>query len=109
MNAAPNFWANSQVQFNWHKHLNSSIEWQHQSSYYMDETNQTKYPGFDLIHFRTNYTIKRHTFWLHVLNAGNTYYSTMATKNFSIKGNAAYSYYIGEPRSIVLGWKYILF
>ena len=30
-------------------------------------------------------------------------------RNFSVKGNAAYSYYIGEPRSIVIGWKYDLF
>ncbi len=109
MSAAPAFWGNTQLQFNWSNHLNSSIEWQHQSSYFMDEINQTKYPGFNVIHFRTNYTLKKHGFWLHILNAGNAFYSTMATKNFSVKGNAAYSYYIGEPRSIVIGWKYELF
>ena len=108
MSAAPSFWANSNLQINWNKQLNSSIEWQHQSSYFMDEINQTKYPGFDLAHFRTNYTIKKNTFWIQILNLTNTYYSTMATKNFSVKGNAAYSYYIGEPRSIVFGWKYQL-
>ena len=108
MSAAPSFWANSSLQINWNKQLNSSIEWQHQSSYFMDEINQTKYPGFDLAHFRTNYTIKKNTFWIQILNLTNTYYSTMATKNFSVKGNAAYSYYIGEPRSIVFGWKYQL-
>jgi outer membrane cobalamin receptor len=109
MSAAPSFWGNAQIQFNWSKNFNSSLEWQHQSSYFMDEINQTKYPGFDLVNFRTNYTIKKHSFWLHILNATNTYYSTMATRNFSVKGNAAYSYYIGEPRSIVIGWKYDLF
>lgn len=109
MSAAPAFWSNAQIQFNWSKHWNSSFEWQHQSSYYMDEINQTKYPGFDLVHFRTNYSIQKHNFWLHILNATNAYYSTMATRNFSVKGNAAYSYYIGEPRSIVIGWKYDLF
>jgi hypothetical protein len=75
----------------------------------MDEINETKYPGFNVLNFRTNYTIKKHGFWLHVLNASNAFYSTMATRNFSVKGNAAYSYYIGEPRSIVIGWKYNLF
>ena len=109
MSAAPHFWGNTQLQFNWSKQLNSSIEWQHQSSYFMDEINQTKYPGFNLIHLRTNYTIQKHSFWIQLLNATNTYYSTMATKNFSVKGNAAYSYYIGEPRSIQIGWKYQLF
>jgi outer membrane cobalamin receptor len=109
MNAAPAFWGNTQLQFNWSNHLNSSIEWQHQSSYFMDEINETKYPGFNVLNFRTNYTINKHGFWLHVLNASNVFYSTMATRNFSVKGNAAYSYYIGEPRSIVIGWKYDLF
>ncbi len=109
MSAAPAFWGNTQIQFNWTKQFNSSFEWQHQSSYFMDEINQTKYPGFDLLNFRTNYAIRKHSFWLHILNATNTYYSTMATRNFSVKGNAAYSYYIGEPRSIVIGWKYDLF
>ena len=108
MSAAPSFWANSSLQINWNKQLNSSVEWQHQSSYFMDEINQTKYPGFDLAHFRTNYSIKKNSFWIQILNLTNTYYSTMATKNFSVKGNAAYSYYIGEPRSIVFGWKYQL-
>ena len=108
MSAAPSFWANSSLQINWNKQLNSSVEWQHQSSYFMDENNQTKYPGFDLAHFRTNYSIKKNSFWIQILNLTNTYYSTMATKNFSVKGNAAYSYYIGEPRSIVFGWKYQL-
>jgi len=108
MSAAPGFWANSSLQINWNKQLNSSVEWQHQSSYFMDEINQTKYPGFDLAHFRTNYSIKKNSFWIQILNLTNTYYSTMATKNFSVKGNAAYSYYIGEPRSIVFGWKYQL-
>ena len=108
MSAAPSFWSVSQVQFNWSKNLNSSLEWQHQSSYFMDEINQTKYPGFDVIHWRTNYRFKKNTIWIQILNATNTYYSTMATKNFSVKGNAAYSYYIGEPRSIVFGWKYRL-
>jgi len=108
MSAAPSFWSVSQVQFNWSKNLNSSLEWQHQSSYFMDEINQTNYPGFDVIHWRTNYSFKKNTIWIQILNAANTYYSTMATKNFSVKGNAAYSYYIGEPRSIVFGWKYRL-
>ena len=41
MNAAPTFWGNTQLQFNWSNHLNSSIEWQHQSSYFHGR-NQSK-------------------------------------------------------------------
>jgi outer membrane receptor protein involved in Fe transport len=108
MNAAPRFWSNLGSHIKWNKNWNSNMEWQHQSSYYMDETNATKYPGFDVVNLRTNFKTGRNEFWLHLLNITNTYYSTMATKNFSVKGNAAYSYYIGEPRSIALGWKWSL-
>lgn len=108
MNAAPNFWSNLSSNIKWNKNWNSNIEWQHQSNYFMDETNSTKYPGFDVINYRMNFKTGHSEFWLHLLNITNTYYSTMATKNFSVKGNAAYSYYIGEPRSIAIGWKWSL-
>lgn len=106
MNAAPSFLSNSTIYWTINKQFSSNIEWHHQSSYFMDETNTTTYPGFNLIHIKLNYNIGKNSFWLHVLNAGNSYYSTMATKNFSVNGNAAYSYYIGEPRSIAIGWKW---
>jgi len=32
----------------------------------------------------------------------------MATKNFSVKGSSAYSYYLGEPRAITIGWKWTI-
>jgi outer membrane receptor protein involved in Fe transport len=108
MNAAPAFWSNLSAIWKLNNKLNCSLEWQHQSEYFMDETNATKYPGFDVINYRLNYKMNKSELWMHVLNATNTYYSTMATKNFSIKGNAAYSYYIGEPRSIALGWTWTI-
>jgi len=106
MNAAPGFLSNASLYLKLNSKFNSSLEWHHQSKYFMDETNSTTYPGFNLLHLKFNYALGKHTIWLHVLNATNTYYSTMATKNFSVKGNAAYSYYIGEPRSISIGWKW---
>ncbi len=108
MNAAPHFWSNLSSNIKLNTQFSSNLEWQHQSSYYMDETNATKYPGFDILNVRFNYTFKNSAFWLHILNVTNSYYSTMATKNFSVKGNAAYSYYMGEPRSIAVGWKWSL-
>jgi iron complex outermembrane receptor protein len=108
MSAAPHFWSNLSSNIKLNNQLSANMEWQHQSSYYMDETNATKYPGFDVLNVRFNYTIRKSTFWLHILNVTNSYYSTMATKNFSVKGNAAYSFYMGEPRSIAVGWKWSL-
>lgn len=108
MSAAPHFWSNVSSNIKLNKQLSANMEWQHQSSYYMDENNATKYPGFDVLNVRFNYTTRKSAFWLHILNMTDSYYSTMATKNFSVKGNAAYSYYMGEPRSIAVGWKWSL-
>ena len=108
MSAAPHFWSNLSSNLKLNSQLSSNLEWQHQSSYFMDEINATKYPGFDVLNVRFNYNIRNSSFWLHILNVTNSYYSTMATKNFSVKGNAAYSYYMGEPRSIAIGWKWSL-
>jgi iron complex outermembrane receptor protein len=108
MNAAPNLFNN--ISFNWKptKLIRSSLEWIHQSAYYMDETNTTRYPGFNLLNARFGLQLKKSEIWLNVLNLTNTYYSTMATKNFSVKGSSAYSYYLGEPRAITIGWKWYI-
>lgn len=108
MNAAPNLFNN--LSFTWKptKQIRSSLEWIHQSAYYMDETNATRYPGFNLLNARFGLQLKKSEIWLNVLNLTNTYYSTMATKNFSVKGSSAYSYYLGEPRAITIGWKWYI-
>ncbi len=108
MNAAPHFFSNISMYWKTRKALQGSLEWQHQSSYFMDETNATKYPGFDVLNVRMAYTIGQSEIWMNLLNATDTYYSTMATKNFSVKGNNGYAYYIGEPRNISLGWKWTI-
>ena len=108
MTAAPSFFSNMALYWKPRLPLHASIEWQDQSSYYMDETNATKYPGFSIFNIRGGYSFKKSEIWVAVLNAGNSYYSTMATKNFSVKGNTAYAYYIGDPRSITIGWKWYL-
>jgi len=106
MTAAPSFFSNMTLYWKPKAPFHASIEWQDQSAYYMDETNANKYPGFSVFNIRAGYNFKKSEIWLNLLNVGNTYYSTMATKNFSVKGNAAYAYYIGDPRTITIGWKW---
>jgi len=108
MTAAPQFFSNMALYWKPSSSMHASVEWQHQAAYYMDETNATKYPGFNSINIRAGYNFKKSECWIGILNAGNSYYSTMATKNFSVNGNSAYSYYIGDPRSITLGWKWYI-
>ena len=108
MTAAPQFFSNMALYWKPNSKLHASLEWQHQAAYYMDETNATKYPGFNVFNVRAGYNFKKSECWIGILNAGNSYYSTMATKNFSVSGNSAYSYYIGDPRTITFGWKWYL-
>ena len=106
MNAAPRNFTNITATWKPNSKWRLSIEELHQSKYYMDETNTTSYGGFDVLNLRFGYTLKRTELWLNVLNLTNAYYSTMATKNFSVKGTSAYSYYLGDPRSITIGWRW---
>lgn len=108
MVAAPQFFSNLTVLSQWNKALSSSIEWQQQSSYFMDEINSTRYPGFNVMNLRVNYSIKRHSFWFQCMNLTDQFYATMATKNFSVRGNNAYAYYLGDNRSVAVGWRWNL-
>jgi len=104
MNAAPRNFTNFSATWKPNAKWRISIEELHQSKYFMDETNTTSYGGFDVLNMRFGYALKKSELWLNVLNLTNAYYSTMATKNFSVKGTSAYSYYLGDPRSITIGW-----
>jgi hypothetical protein len=108
MNAAPKYFGNIYAAWQANKNVNFHLEWLRQSKYFMDETNATTYNGYDIGNLRIAYQMKQSSMWLNILNITNTYYSSMATKNFSVKGNAAYSYYIGEPRSISIGYSWRL-
>ena len=108
MVAAPRFFSNLTVLSQWNKKLTSSVEWQHQSSYYMDEINTTSYPGFNVLNLRVNYTNQKHEFWFQCLNLTDQFYATMATKNFSVRGNNGYAYYLGDDRTFAIGWKWTI-
>jgi iron complex outermembrane receptor protein len=106
MVAAPRFFSNLTLLSQWNNALSSSIEWQHQSGYFMDEINATRYKGFDVLNLRVNYTMKKHEFWFQCMNLTDQFYATMATKNFSVRGNNAYAYYLGDNRTFALGWRW---
>lgn len=108
MVAGPRFFSNLTVLSQWNTALSSSLEWQHQSGYFMDEINANRYPGFDLLNLRVNYSMKKHEFWLQCLNLTDQFYATMATKNFSVRGNNAYAYYLGDNSTIAIGWRWNL-
>ncbi len=105
MAGAPRFLLNGEASFKptFIKGLRASLEWQHQSNYWLDNANSRKYNGFDVFNFRTGYQFKHFEIWLNVLNATDRYYSVAASKSAS-----GYSYNLGQPRTFNTGIAYQL-
>lgn len=108
MSSAPRFTCNSEIMYkpSFAKGLRISAEWQHQGKYFMDDLDQYTYHGFDVINFRTGYASKHFDVWINIINAFNAYYSTLAIKNATSSGSAAYTYQLGDPREITIGIGY---
>jgi iron complex outermembrane receptor protein len=105
MSAAPRFIANAEISYQpaFMIGFRISAEWQHVGSYYMDDLNRFRYPGFDVLNLRTAYKTGRLEFWCNLLNATDTYFATIATKNATTSGNASYAYQLGDPRELTIG------
>jgi outer membrane receptor protein involved in Fe transport len=108
MSSAPRFTCNGELSWKpaFVKGFRLSAEWQHQGRYFMDDLDNYTYGGFDVVNFRTGYTCKHIDIWVNLLNAFNTYYSTLAGKNATMKGNASYTYQLGDPRELTVGIGY---
>ena len=100
---APHFISNAEIMYKptYVKGLRLGIEWQHLSSYYLDNANSGKYPGFDVFNLRLGYNIAKFDIWVNTLNAFNKYYSVLASKS-----TYGYSYNLGDPREFTLGVSY---
>lgn len=105
MAGAPRFQFNAEASYKpaFVKGLRTSLEWQHQGSYWMDIANTRKYSGFDLLNARAGYAFNKVEVWLNVLNLTNQYYSVNVTKSGS-----GYGYNLGEPRTFNTGVTYTL-
>lgn len=100
---APHFIGNSEITYKpaFAKGLRLSLEWQHLSSYYLDNANSGKYKGFDVFNVRLGYTIAKFDVWLHTLNVFNQYYAVLAGKS-----SYGYTYNLGDPRESTFGVSY---
>jgi outer membrane receptor protein involved in Fe transport len=105
MAGAPSFLMNAEVSYKprFIKGLRTSFEWQHQSSYWLDNSNTRTYNGFDIVNVRAGYQFKFFEVWLNILNAADKYYSVAASKSGS-----GYSYNLGQPRTFNTGIAYQL-
>jgi len=108
MSGAPRFTANAEITYkpSFVKGFRISAEWQHQGKYFMDDLDQYRYDGFDILNFRMGYQWKGLEIWLNALNATNLYYSVFSSKNATGSGSSSYAYSLGDPREITLGIGY---
>jgi len=104
---APHFFGSAQVTYKPHyvHGLRLSVEGQRVGSYYMDNLQQYSYGGFNVVNVRAGYDLGHFGVWVNVLNAFNEYYSTISQVSVS-SGVAAYSYQLGDPRSVTVGLSY---
>lgn len=94
MNNAPHFVCNAEA---WYrpaciKGFRCGIEWQHVGKYFADPQNTAVYKGYDVFALRTACQFGGVEVWMHVMNATNRYYATIATKS-----SYGYSYQVAEP------------
>lgn len=108
MSGAPRFIANAEISYkpSFIKGLLLSAEWQRVGPYYMDDLDNYRYPGFNLLNLRSSYKFRSAEIWMNIINITNTYFSTIATKNANSFGNTSYSYQLGDPREITFGMSF---
>jgi outer membrane receptor protein involved in Fe transport len=78
------------------------LEWQHLGSYYLNPENTAEYAGHDLLNLRGSFEISSQlSFNARLLNISDQDYVERADFAF---GN--YRYFVGEPRSLFVGFNY---
>ena len=78
------------------------LEWQHLGSYYLNPENTAEYAGHDLLNLRGSFEISSQlSFNARLLNISDQDYAERADFAF---GN--YRYFVGEPRSLFVGFNY---
>jgi outer membrane cobalamin receptor len=82
MSDAPHWIMNSEITYDpsFMQDLDVTADWQHISSYWMDQQNTKRYPGYDIFNLRINYVWDKFELWAKLINVFNTNYATIAQK-----------------------------
>ncbi|MBC3767372.1 TonB-dependent receptor [Neptunicella marina] len=91
----------AQVNLKWRpvSQLMTQLSWQHQGAYYLNPQNSQRYPGHNLLHLSTNYSLNEALSWhISVRNLLNTRYAERADFAFN-----QHRYFTGLPRTIYIG------
>jgi len=100
MNNAPRWLFNAEAWYRpaFLKGFRIGTELQVVGPYFVDPQNTARYQGYTVWHLRAAYRYKTVETWVHLLNAGNRYYS-----NITSKSSFGYSYQLADPRSVNIG------
>jgi outer membrane receptor protein involved in Fe transport len=82
MSDAPHWIMNAEITYDpsFIQDFDIAAEWQHISSYWMDQQNTKRYPGYDVFNLRINYTWNKFELWAKLINVFNANYATIAQK-----------------------------
>ncbi|RAW02128.1 TonB-dependent receptor domain-containing protein [Pseudochryseolinea flava] len=88
------------------KGFRSSIEWQHVSAWYQNQTNTIEYPGFECLNFRAGYNWKGLELYTNITNITDALYATSTSRGNGVNDKATYN--PAAPRTFVFGIQYQL-
>ena len=106
MPSAPRTLWNTEISYYpvWLKNFRTSIEWQHVSSWFQNQTNTVSYGGYDFTNVRIGYQWKGIEVFSNVLNATNALFATNATRGNNVTDRTTYN--PAAPRTFVFGVQY---
>ncbi|GAB3943791.1 TonB-dependent receptor [Spirosoma harenae] len=106
MPSAPRTLWNTEVSYYpaWLKNFRTSVEWQHVSSWFQNQTNTVSYGGYDFANVRMGYQWKGIEVFTNVLNMTNALFATNATRGNNATDRTTYN--PAAPRTFVFGIQY---
>jgi iron complex outermembrane receptor protein len=106
MPSAPRTLWNTEISYYpaWLKNFRTSVEWQHVSSWFQNQTNTVSYGGYDFANVRIGYQWKGIELYSNILNVTNALFATNATRGNSTTDRTTYT--PAAPRTFVFGIQY---
>src|SRR5690606_10418755 len=85
MRSAPRTMANTEVVYEPARlaGVRVALEWVHLGSYWMNDANDVRYGGHELINLRASYRRSAWTFWAKLMNIGGEHYAESAASSFA--------------------------
>ncbi|GAB3705544.1 TonB-dependent receptor [Spirosoma flavus] len=106
MPSAPRTLWNTEISYypSWFKNFRTSVEWQHVSSWFQNQTNTVSYGGYDFANVRMGYQWRGIEVFTNVLNVTNALFATNATRGNNATDRTTYT--PAAPCTFVFGIQY---